>query len=79
MELRYTVWEKVTAWRQGVIYGTGDTVEKCDENAIRQYLDNDYCTELDYETMEWTGNNEVIRDGGTYDGKRIEPKNLIEG
>ncbi len=78
MERRYTVWEKVSAWRQGVIYGTGETLEECDEDAKRQFDEDDYYTELDFETMQWTGDVQLLRDGGTYDGVRVEPKTIYE-
>lgn len=67
MEIRYIVYEEVNAFRQGVIYGEGNTLEECDADAKRQFAEDNYDLSLDYDSIDETGHWEFVREGGMYE------------
>ena len=79
MEIRYSVYEEVNAFRQGFIYGKGNTLEECDANAKRQFAEDNYDLSLDYDSIDETGHWEFVREGGMYEDGFVKTELLASG
>lgn len=79
MEIIYKLYEEVNAYRHGIIYGTGQTLEECDQDALSQIADKNYDLVLDYDSIDETGHWELVREGGTYEDEFVKPKLLASG
>lgn len=79
MEIIYKLYEEVNAYRQGVIYGTGQTLEECDQDALNQIANKNYDLVLDYDSMDETGHWEFVREGGMYEDGFVKTELLASG